>query len=99
MSKLDPHKTGHLMAIFMALVHFTWSLLVATGLAQGFLDWIFALHFLSSPYKVQPFSFVTAIALTALTAAVGYVFGAMLAAIWNRLQGRSKQPGQAASSG
>jgi len=62
------------------------SLSVAIGVAQAFMDWIFRLHFIEPPYRMMPFSFGTAALLILLTFTLGYLFGWVLAALWNRLR-------------
>lgn len=62
-----------------------WSSLVALGLAQPLMNWIFRLHFIQPPYTVTPFRLSLAVALIVITAVLGYIFGWLLAAIWNRL--------------
>ena len=83
---VSKHKAGLALGLILGLWHLTWSLLVAIGVAQAFIDWIFHLHFIQPPYTIAPFRFGLAAALIAVTAATGYVSGWLLAAIWNSLQ-------------
>lgn len=63
--------------IFLSSIHIVWILLVITEWAQPTLDFIFKLHMLNSPFKVQPFDISLAISLIALTFLMGsfYILG------------------------
>lgn len=84
--KLDPQKTGLALGSLAALMHVVWSLLVALGLTQGWMDWVFSLHFLNNPYTVAPFDVVTALMLVVLAGIMGFVVGWVFATIWNYWQ-------------
>jgi len=86
MHKVSPNKAGIALGIFLACWHAFWSLLVAIGLAQAIVDFIFWLHFIAPPYRVEAFEFWRALGLVAVTAIAGYAFGAILALIWNYFQ-------------
>lgn len=62
-----------------------WSLLVALGLAQLVVDWIFRLHFIQPPYTITGFNLGTAAILIVVTSVIGFVMGWLFAAIWNLL--------------
>ena len=64
---VSKHKAGLALGLILGLWHLTWSLLVAIGVAQVFLDWIFRLHFIQPPYTIAPFRFGLAVALIAVT--------------------------------
>ncbi len=83
--KLNPNKTGLALGGLFALSHAGWSVLVAIGLAQALLDFVYSIHFLSNPFVVEAFSLTTALTLVVFTAVVGYVFGWVFALIWNKL--------------
>lgn len=83
MEELNKNKAGLILGSFLAVWHFAWSGLVATGVAQTLLDWIYALHFLNNPFHVADFSIGTAALLIVVTSVVGYVFGWILAFFWN----------------
>ena len=59
----------------LSSLHLCWILLVASGWAQPFMDFIFRLHMLSSPFQVQPFSAGLALALIAITFLFGALYG------------------------
>lgn len=87
--KLDPKKTGLGLGSLVALTHLIWSLLVALGLAQGWMEWILSLHFLDNPFTVGTFEVVTALTLIVVTGLVGFVIGWVFAKIWNYWQKKS----------
>jgi hypothetical protein len=59
-SAIDPVRTGLALGALIGLWHLSWSILVAFGWAQPFIDFVFWMHFLKPPYVVQPFNFATA---------------------------------------
>ena len=85
MNIISKHKSGLAVGSFLGLWHLVWSLLVASGLAQPLVDWIFRIHFIQPFYIVGSFNLGGAILLVVVTSAIGYVFGWLLAAIWNKL--------------
>ena len=86
--KLDPHKVGLALGSVLGLWHAIWSVLVAIGLAKPLLDFILSLHFLEFSYSLRAFSLTTAVFLVAVTSAIGYVVGWILAASWNRVSAK-----------
>jgi len=83
MQELNKNRAGLIFGSFLGLWHLAWSLLVAANLAQTLLDWIYTLHFLNNPFRVAAFDFATAALLVSVTAVVGYIFGWVLALLWN----------------
>jgi hypothetical protein len=83
--RLNKNKTGMVLGLLIGLWHLTWSLLVALGVAQAFINWIFRLHFIQPPYTVTAFNLVTAVTLIVVTSALGFVMGWLFGAIWNWL--------------
>jgi len=83
MSNLNPHKTGLAIGAMLGFVHLVWSILVAVGLAQLYINWIFQLHMIVPPYTVATFSVMNAVLLVIVTSVLGYVVGWVLASIWN----------------
>lgn len=83
MNHINPNKTGMALGAFAGLVHLLWSVLVATNLAQVWIDWIFRLHMVESQFQVGEFSLGTAVTLVVVTAIVGYVVGWVLGNLWN----------------
>lgn len=80
---LDKNKVGLSLGAFMGLMHAFWALMVAIGLAQIFMDWIYSLHFLSNPFIISGFNLATAIMLVVVTFIFGYIFGWVFAIVWN----------------
>lgn len=59
--------------------------MIAVGLAQGFMDFIFRLHMINPPYGIAPFSLVMAVSLIIITAVIGYIAGLVAGWLWNKL--------------
>ena len=86
MNRVNPNKTGMALGGFAGFAHILWSALVAIGLAQAWIDWIFQLHMIESQFQVGEFSLGTALTLVVVTTIVGYVAGWILGNIWNWVQ-------------
>jgi heme/copper-type cytochrome/quinol oxidase subunit 4 len=82
---VSPHRLALVLAAAAACWHVAWSLLVLLGWAQGFINFVFWLHFITPPYQVGAFVFGHAAGLIIVAAALGYVLGGLIAVIWNRL--------------
>lgn len=91
MKGLDSHKIGCLMAGLMGFFHAVWALLVACGFAQWFLDFVFWLHFITNPYRIEAFGITRMIMLVAFTSGVGYLIGYIFAHVWNLLHHPTKK--------
>ena len=85
MKKLNPHEVGLITGATIGLWHLVWSCMVMLGWAQGLLDFIFSLHFLSNPYVLQMFDLTKAVMLVVVTFVVGYVLGWVFTMIWNMM--------------
>jgi len=83
---LDRNKVGLILGSFMALIHFVWALLVVSGLAQVFMDFIYSIHFLSNPFTVTEFKLTTTLILIVVTFLFGYLFGWVFAELWDVIQ-------------
>lgn len=70
-------QTSLIWGLCLSSFHFCWALLVAFGLAQPLLDFIFKLHMLNSPFQVQAFNPLLAIGLIAVTFFIGCLYGAI----------------------
>ena len=86
MQKLNENKTGLTLGGLFALAHLAWLILVVLGLAKPFLNFILMLHHISFSFDMLPFAFGPALGLLICTFLVGYIFGRVFAAIWNRLR-------------
>ena len=82
--KISRNKTGLTFGFLMSAFHLIWSVLVAVGLAQVFMNFIFNIHMLSIPIVVMPFNLAKALCLIVVTFVVGYVFGWLMAFFWNK---------------
>ena len=67
------------------IAHLVWSVLVAAGVAQSWVDFVLRLHFVEPFYFVGDFSSGTAIVLILVTSLVGYFFGWVIGTVWNRV--------------
>ena len=85
-----PLNTALVLGLFIALWHVCWSLLVATGLAQSLLNFVFWAHFINPPFHVEPFEIGRALILVGAAFGVGFVMGGMIGMIWNTLQRPAK---------
>ncbi len=82
---LNTKKTGLALGAFVGLGHLVWSILVFLGWGQGFLNFIFGLHSLTTPVTVVGFDLMRSVWLVVVTSIVGYVFGFVFAYIWNKV--------------
>ncbi len=85
MHKLKERNVALVFSFALGGWHLLWSVLVALGVAQSILDFIFRLHMIQPVYKVAQFNFGTALALIVVTAIIGYAMGWAIAWIWNRV--------------
>jgi hypothetical protein len=83
MTRVQPHRLGYGIAVFLGTFHAFWALLVWGGIAQSLMDFVFRLHMISPPYQVTPFSPWTAAGLVLMTAVIGYVSGRLFGVVWN----------------
>ena len=83
MQEINKNYAGMAVGLFFGLAHLGWAILVAAKLAKPLMDWILHLHFIELSYTIQPFAVVTALLLVVVTFVVGYVFGWVIAALWN----------------
>ena len=80
---LNRNKAGLIAGTFIALLHAGWSILVALGFAQGLINFISNLHFMSQNVVIQPFMLGNAVMLVAVTFVVGYLAGCLFATVVN----------------
>lgn len=85
-NKISPNKVGLVLGVFAGGMHAVWSVLVALGWAQVYVNFVARLHFIESPFSFRDFDIATAILLVVVTSLIGYVVGNILAWIWNYLQ-------------
>ena len=83
--KLNPSKVALTFGALLGGWHLVWSILVALGLAQGLLDFIFGLHMIANTYQVTGFDITKAGMLVVITLLVGYGVGYVFANVWNKV--------------
>ena len=86
---ISPIKAGLVLGVVIGLWHLIWSLLVASGWAQPFIDFVFWMHFIRPVYVIEPFNLGTATILVVVTAIIGFVIGCVFAVLWNWFHKRS----------
>lgn len=82
---ISPHRAGLALALTFGLIHAAWAILLATGWAQAYIDFIFKLHFIKLDLRIEPFHIGTALLLVSITASIGYVLGWTFGMIWKKL--------------
>jgi hypothetical protein len=85
MRPLHPIKVATTVALLMACIHFGWALLVAFGVAQSLLNFIFWLHFITPVYTIQPFSWIVALGLVLFTSTASFFAALLFVYLWNRI--------------
>jgi hypothetical protein len=83
---LDELTTGLLLGATIAAIHLAWAVLVALGMAQSVIDFLFWIHFIEPPYRVAPLDFGRAAILVTVAAVVGLLVGAGFAAGCNAVR-------------
>lgn len=83
MEKISKNNLGLTIGILFVIVHAAWLVLVATGLASSFLNFIFSLHFISINIVITSFDFMPAVALLFIAFISGYISGWLIAALLN----------------
>lgn len=81
----NPIRLGVVFGLFLALVHAFWAALVGLGWAQPLMDFVFWAHFITPPWRVEPFAWERAGVLVGFTFLVGLVIGATGGWLWNRI--------------
>jgi len=81
----NPKKAGIVGAVVIGGFHLCWVLLILSGFAQVFIDFVFWAHMVKPIYVIQAFDVKAALTLLVITSAVGYAFGAIGGIVWNKL--------------
>jgi hypothetical protein len=76
---------GLVLAALLGGWHLLWALLVASGVAQAVVDFVFWLHFIRPVYVIEAFDPLRAAGLVLFTGAIGYALGAAFAFLWNQI--------------
>lgn len=85
---MKKNHAGLILGSFFGIVHLLWAILVAVGVAQPLMDFIYRMHFLNNPFQVAKFEILNAVGLVVITFAVGYVAGWVLTFLWENIQGK-----------
>lgn len=85
MGHVDPNRLGIVVAVVLSGWHAVWEGLVAAGVAQRVVDFVYRLHSVKSDMAVEPFDASRAAMLLVLVAGMGYAAGAGAAILWNCL--------------
>ena len=93
---ISKNKLGLVFGALLGVWHLSWAVLVATGIAQWLIDWIFRLHFIQPAYTVTSFNLSYAIGLIVVTSSLGYAFGWIGGAFWNYVHESSSTQGHPA---
>ena len=83
MNRVNTHKFGLVLGTCAGLVHLVWSVLIALGLADKYLNFVLSMHSLNNPYVVAGFDLMRSVELVVITAIVGYIVGTVFGHIWN----------------
>lgn len=86
MGEINPSRAGFIFAALIGVWHLMWVVLVATGLAQPFMNFIFSIHFIKPVYVIEGFAAGRAVLLILVTSAIGYGTGCAFGLLWNRLR-------------
>ena len=81
--ELNENRVGLTLAIFFALLHAIWAILVGFGAGQKLIDLVMPLHFIDMMIPTATFSIGTAVLLVILAFIGGYIAGWLFALIWN----------------
>ena len=84
--KFNPNNVGLYCGLLIGFCELVWVIMIALGLAQGWLNFIFGLHFMSNPFQIRAFNMGTSIVLVIMTFVVGYVFGWVATWVWNKMK-------------
>lgn len=77
--------TGLVFGAALGGFHLVWSILVFLGWGQPLINFVLWAHMVELPYVVGPFNLTAAVTLVVFTAFVGYLFGCVIAVVWNRV--------------
>jgi hypothetical protein len=86
--KLSAIDAGILLGLFFGTLNLFWIGLIISKYAQGFLDFIFWIHFIKPFIQVESFDLFRSLILLAVTTFTGFTLGYLLARILNTLNSR-----------
>jgi hypothetical protein len=90
-SRVQAVPVGLAVGTWTASLHALWVGLVATGAAQPVTDFLFRLHGILPAYRILPLRARPAAGLVLLSAAIGFLYGLLGAALWNVFAARSER--------
>ena len=82
--EINKNKTGLTFGFLISFVHLCWSILVALGIAEVWLNFVFSMHMIDMQTTVMPFNLAKTIGLIIITFIVGYILGWLVAFVWNK---------------
>ena len=82
---INKNKVGIMFGVVAGGLHLIWSVFVALGWAQPWLNFVFKLHMIDTIPLVGTFHIATAIYLVIITTIIGYIVGNIFAMVWNYL--------------
>lgn len=85
--RIEPIRAGMAFALFLGLFHACWALLVALGMAQPLMDFVFRVHFIGPIYRIEPFEIGRALLLVGFVSILGMLLGWLAALVWNGVAG------------
>jgi hypothetical protein len=85
MKAIHPIKAGVTLAALFGGWHVCWVMLVATGLAQSVIDFVFWIHFIKPVYVIGTFNLAVAVVLIFVTTILGFVLGFVFSVLWNKV--------------
>jgi hypothetical protein len=84
--KSKGHKIAVAVGLFFASLHALWALVVALGVGQKYLNWIFPMHFIDNLYTVMNFNLVTAVLLVLVAFVSGYIVTWLFLWFWKLMK-------------
>ena len=85
MGNIDPNRAGLVLGALLGGWHLLWALMVALGVAQPLIDFLFWIHFIKPVYVIEPFAIGRAAILVLVTTGIGYITGFVFGKLWNRV--------------
>jgi hypothetical protein len=84
----NPNKVGLVFGVVLGGWHLVWSILVFTGVAQAFYDFVLWAHMIHLQITIGPFDMTAAATLIVVTAVFGYIIGFFGSWVWNRVHSK-----------
>ncbi len=81
---MNKNKVALVVGSFAAFAHLVWSILIAFGLAQPWIDFVYNMHSLNNPFTVMPFDLMRTVGLIIMAFIMGYIIGYVFAFVWGK---------------